>query len=104
MASTHFPIIRISRLVLTSGNLPRQIVAFIGAGSVGLSFIAAIFIAFEFLASGGKLLCKRGVDLDVCWRFQSGVQLLFGWFFSSDDACYHGSWVFDTQLCDWLHG
>ena len=33
------------------------------------------------------------MDLDVCWRFQSGVQLLFGWFVSSDDACYHGSWV-----------
>ena len=37
--------------------------------------------------------------------FQSGVQLLFGWFVSSDDACYHLGLGFDTfVLCDWLHG
>ena len=32
-----FPLLGFLALVLTSGNLPRQIVAFIGAGSVGLS-------------------------------------------------------------------
>ena len=54
-----FPLLGFLALVLTSGNLPRQIVAFIGAGSVGLSFIAAIFIAFEFLASGEDYFVKE---------------------------------------------
>ena len=54
-----FPLLGFLVLVLTSGNLPRQIVAFIGAGSVGLSFIAAIFIAFEFLASGEDYFVKE---------------------------------------------
>ena len=54
-----FPLLGFLALVLTSGNLPRQIVAFIGAGSVGLSFIAAIFIASEFLVSGEDYFVKE---------------------------------------------
>jgi len=38
--------------VLTSGNLPKKVVGAIGAGSIGLSFLAAAMIAFQFLGSG----------------------------------------------------
>jgi len=38
--------------VLTSGNLPKKVVGAIGAGSIGLSFLTAAMIAFQFLGSG----------------------------------------------------
>lgn len=47
-----FPLLGFLSLVLTSGNLPKKIVAAIGAGSIGLSFITAALIAMEFLSSG----------------------------------------------------
>lgn len=47
-----FPLLGFLILVLTSGNLPKKVVAVVGAGSIGLSFLTAAFIATEFLASG----------------------------------------------------
>ena len=39
-------------LVLSAGRLPKALVALIGAGSVGLSFVVAALIAIRFLGSG----------------------------------------------------
>ncbi len=47
-----FPLLGFLSLVLTSGNLPKRIVAFIGAGSIGLSFLTAAIIAMQFIGSG----------------------------------------------------
>tara|TARA_R110002073_G_scaffold178972_1_gene337493 strand:- start:98 stop:1948 length:1851 start_codon:yes stop_codon:yes gene_type:complete len=47
-----FPLLGFLSLVLTTGNLPKKVVAAIGAGSIGLSFITAALIAVEFLGSG----------------------------------------------------
>jgi NADH-quinone oxidoreductase subunit L len=47
-----FPALGFLSLVLTSGNLPKKVVAVIGAGSIGLSFLVAALCAMEFLNSG----------------------------------------------------
>jgi NADH-quinone oxidoreductase subunit L len=47
-----FPLLGFLSLVLTSGNLPKKVVGAIGAGSIGLSFLTAAMIAFQFLSSG----------------------------------------------------
>jgi len=47
-----FPLLGFLSLVLTSGNLPKKVVGAIGAGSIGLSFLAATMIAYQFLGSG----------------------------------------------------
>ena len=47
-----FPLLGFLSLVLTSGNLPKKIVGAIGAGSIGLSFLTAALIAYQFLSSG----------------------------------------------------
>lgn len=47
-----FPLLGFLSLVLTSGNLPKKVVAVIGAGSIGLSFLTAAMIAYQFLATG----------------------------------------------------
>ncbi|MGI9250778.1 MAG: NADH-quinone oxidoreductase subunit L [Pseudohongiellaceae bacterium] len=43
------PLIGFLLLTLTAGKLPRPVVAIIGAGSVGLSFAVAAFMAVQFL-------------------------------------------------------
>lgn len=47
-----FPLLGFLSLVLTSGRLSTRTVAIIGAGSIGLSFLTASVIAFQFLGSG----------------------------------------------------
>lgn len=47
-----FPLLGFLSLVLTSGNLPKKVVGAIGAGSIGLSFLTAAMIAYQFLRSG----------------------------------------------------
>lgn len=47
-----FPLLGFLSLVLTSGNLPKKVVGAIGAGSIGLSFLTAATIAYQFLGSG----------------------------------------------------
>ena len=47
-----YPVLGFLILVLTAGRLPKNIVAIIGAGSVGLSFLTAAIIATQFLSSG----------------------------------------------------
>ena len=47
-----FPLLGFLSLVLTSGNLPKKVVGAIGAGSIGMSFLAAAMIAYQFLSSG----------------------------------------------------
>ena len=54
-----FPLLGFLALVITAGSLPKRAVAFIGAGSVGLSFVAALFIAYEFLLSGEDYFVKQ---------------------------------------------
>ena len=54
-----FPMLGFLSLVLTGGSLPRKIVAVIGAGSVGLSFLSAVLIAAQFLASGEDYFVKE---------------------------------------------
>lgn len=46
-----FPLLGFLSLVLTSGNLPKKVVGVIGAGSIGLSFLTAATIAYQFLGS-----------------------------------------------------
>ena len=47
-----YPLLGFLSLVLTSGNLPKKVVGAIGAGSIGLSFLTAAMIAYQFLGSG----------------------------------------------------
>ena len=47
-----FPLLGFLGLVLSAGMLSKRVVAVIGAGSVGLSFLCAAIIAFQFLGSG----------------------------------------------------
>ena len=47
-----FPLLGFVTLALGSGHLPKPVVAVIGAGSVGLSFVLASLIAARFLATG----------------------------------------------------
>lgn len=47
-----YPLLGFLSLVLTSGNLPKKVVGVIGAGSIGLSFLTAAIIAYQFLGSG----------------------------------------------------
>ena len=47
-----FPLLGFLSLALTSGNLPKKVVGAIGAGSIGLSFLTAAMIAYQFLSSG----------------------------------------------------
>jgi len=54
-----FPMLGFLSLVLTGGSLPRKIVAVIGAGSVGLSFLSAVLISAQFLASGEDYFVKE---------------------------------------------
>lgn len=54
-----FPLLGFLSLVLTSGKLPKKTVAFIGAGSIGLSFVTAAIIAAQFLASGEDYFIKE---------------------------------------------
>lgn len=54
-----FPLLGFLSLVLTSGQLPKKTVAFIGAGSIGLSFVTAAIIAVQFLASGEEYFIKE---------------------------------------------
>ena len=54
-----FPLLGFVALVITAGSLPKRVVALIGAGSVGLSFVVALFIAYEFLLSGEDYFVKQ---------------------------------------------
>jgi len=47
-----FPLLGFLILVFSSGRLPKKLVAWVGAGSIGLSFICAALLASEFLSSG----------------------------------------------------
>ena len=47
-----FPLLGFLALVLTGGQLPKQIAGPIGSGSIGLSFAVAALVASEFLNSG----------------------------------------------------
>jgi NADH-quinone oxidoreductase subunit L len=46
-------------LSLTSGRLPKQVVALVGAGSVGLAFLVAALASFELLSSGEEHFTKN---------------------------------------------
>ncbi|PCJ28682.1 MAG: NADH-quinone oxidoreductase subunit L [SAR86 cluster bacterium] len=54
-----FPLLGFLILVLSSGNLPKKIVAVVGVGSIGLSFLTAAIIAVQFLASGEEYFIKE---------------------------------------------
>ena len=54
-----FPLLGFLALVITAGSLPKRAVALVGAGSVGLSFVVALFIAYEFLLSGEDYFVKQ---------------------------------------------
>ena len=54
-----YPVLSFLILVLTAGHLPKNIVAIIGAGSVGLSFLTAAIIATQFLSSGEDHFIKE---------------------------------------------
>ena len=54
-----YPVLSFLILVLTTGRLPKNIVAIIGAGSVGLSFLTAAIIATQFLSSGEDYFIKE---------------------------------------------
>ena len=54
-----YPVLSFLILVLSAGRLPKNIVAIIGAGSVGLSFLTAAIIATQFLSSGEDYFIKE---------------------------------------------
>jgi len=54
-----YPLLGFLALVLTGGRLPKKIVAIIGAGSVGLSFLTAAIIAAQFLAGSEDYFVKE---------------------------------------------
>ena len=54
-----YPVLGFFTLVLTAGRLPKNIVAIIGDGSVGLSFFTAVIIATQFLSSGENYFIKE---------------------------------------------
>lgn len=54
-----YPLLGFLALVLTSGRLPKNVVAIIGAGSVGLSFVTAAIIAAQFISSGEDFFVKE---------------------------------------------
>jgi NADH-quinone oxidoreductase subunit L len=54
-----FPLLGFLSLVLTGGSLPKKIVAVIGVGSIGLSFLVAAIIAAQFLANGEAHFIKE---------------------------------------------
>lgn len=54
-----FPFLGFLSLVLTGGSLPKKIVAVIGVGSIGLSFLVAAIIAAQFLANGEAHFIKE---------------------------------------------
>ena len=54
-----YPVLSFLILVLTAGRLPKNIVAIIGAGSVGLSFLTAAIIATQFLSNGEDYFIKE---------------------------------------------
>ena len=47
------PLVGFLILFVTEGRMPNRTVAFIGAGSVGLSALAALFAGLDFLEQGG---------------------------------------------------
>ncbi|MDP6095897.1 MAG: NADH-quinone oxidoreductase subunit L, partial [Gammaproteobacteria bacterium] len=54
-----FPLLGFLSLVLTGGNMPKKASAWIGAGSVGLSFMLAAIIAVQFLGSGEEFAVRH---------------------------------------------
>lgn len=54
-----FPLAGFLILVLTAGALPKRVVAFIGAGSIGLSFVTALLIALDFLGAGEDFFVRE---------------------------------------------
>ena len=54
-----YPVLSFLILVLSAGRLPKNIVAIIGAGSVGLSFLTAAIIATQFLSNGEDYFIKE---------------------------------------------
>ncbi len=54
-----FPALGFLALVLTGGRLGKPLVALIGAGSVGLSFLVAAMIAAQFLSSGEEYFVRE---------------------------------------------
>lgn len=54
-----FPALGFLCLALSAGNLSKRTVAFIGAGSIGLSFLCGLIIATQFLSSGEAHFVKE---------------------------------------------
>lgn len=50
-----FPLLGFLSLAIFGKALPKQVVAVVGAGSIGLSFIVAVLIAIEFLGAGEEV-------------------------------------------------
>ena len=67
-----FPALGFLSLVLTSGNLPKKMVAVIGAGSIGLSFLVAALCAMEFLNSGADHFSRETWTWMVVGSFSPG--------------------------------
>ncbi len=67
-----FPALGFLSLVLTSGNLPKKMVAVIGAGSIGLSFLVAALCAMEFLNSGVDHFSRETWTWMVAGSFSPG--------------------------------
>lgn len=67
-----YPLLGFFALVFSGGSLPRNFVAIIGAGSVGLSFLTSVIIAAQFLASGDDYFVKEVWTWMVAGGFSSG--------------------------------
>ncbi|MEQ8409181.1 MAG: NADH-quinone oxidoreductase subunit L [Gammaproteobacteria bacterium] len=73
-----FPLLGFLILVLSSGQLSKKVVALVGAGSIGLSFLVAALIAVEFLNSGAEFYSM------TAWTWMSVGQFTPGFTFYLD--------------------
>jgi len=67
-----FPLLGFLGLVLSAGMLSKRVVAVIGAGSVGLSFLCAAIIAFQFLGSGEEQVVREVYTWMAVGNFKPG--------------------------------
>lgn len=68
-------------LTLTAGSLPRPVVAAVGAGSVGLSFVVAVLVALQFFALvGNGVIGDSGVYSAYDWMQVAGFNARFSFY------------------------
>lgn len=68
-----FPLLGFLSLAIFGGSFPKKVIAVIGAGSIGLSFVVAGLIAVEFLGSGADVFVHESWTWMSVGTFQPGI-------------------------------